>query len=246
MEAFLSALPSLPVLAAVFAIVTAAAVVQAGLGMGFGIMAAPLLALVAPQFVPVPCIWMGLFTAAWTALAERQGIVWPEVGLGALGRLAGVAAGVGLIAALADAVSFSLIFGLMVGAAVLITLLGRPLPFTRPNMMAMAAVSGVMGTITSVGAPPMALVYQGRSPRAARPTLAGFFTVGCALSLGGLHLAGFAGGQDLLLALLMLPPMLLGLWIAGRTQARFDSRFRPFLLAISGGAAVLLIARGLM
>ncbi len=246
MEAFLSALPPAPILAAVFVIVTAAAVVQAGLGMGFGIMAAPLLALVAPEFVPVPCIWMGFFTAAWTALAQREGIVWAEVGLGSLGRLAGVAAGVGLLAALADAVSFSLIFGLMVGAAVLITLLGRPLRFTRPNMLAMATLSGVMGTITSVGAPPMALVYQGHTPQAARPTLAGFFAVGCVISLAGLHLAGFARLHDLTLALLMLPPMLFGLWIAARTQARFDSRFRPFLLAISGGAAVLLIARGLM
>jgi uncharacterized membrane protein YfcA len=244
-EASLSALPSLPVLAAVFAIVTAAAVVQAGLGMGFGIMAAPLLALVAPQFVPVPCIWMGFFTAAWTALAQREGIVWTEVGMGALGRTAGVAAGVSLLAALADTVSFSLIFGLMVGAAVLISVLGRPMPFTRPNMMAMAALSGVMGTITSVGAPPMALVYQGHSPRAARPTLAGFFAVGCLISLAGLHLAGFASMNDLALALLMLPPLLAGLWIATRLQTRFDSRFRPFLLAISGGAAVLLIARGL-
>jgi uncharacterized membrane protein YfcA len=245
-QALVSALPEAPVLAAVFVIVAAAAVVQAGLGMGFGIIAAPLLALVAPQFVPVPCIWMGFFTAAWTAAADRAGIVWAEVGLGALGRTAGVAAGVGLMALLADAVSFSLVFGLLVGAAVLISVLGRPMRFSRPAMMAMAALSGVMGTITSVGAPPMALVYQGRSPGAARPTLAGFFAVGCLISLAGLALAGFAGFGDLALALVMLPPMLLGLWIARRLQGRFDSRFRPFLLAISGGAAVLLIARGLM
>ena len=245
MDTVWAALPAAPVLAAVFAIVTAGAVVQAGLGMGFGIMAAPLLALVAPQFVPVACIWMGLFTAGWTALAEHRGIAWAEVGLGSLGRLAGVALGVGLMAVLLDAGTFSLVFGLMVGAAVLITLAGRPMAFTRPRMVAMATVSGVMGTITSVGAPPMALVYQGRSPRAARPTLAGFFTVGCALSLAGLGLAGFAGWRDLLLALLMLPPMAFGLWIAARSQARFDARFRPFLLAISGAAAVLLIARGL-
>lgn len=246
MEAFFTALPSPMVLAAVFAIITAAAVVQAGLGMGFGIMAAPLLALVAPQFVPVPCIWMGFFTASWTALAERQGIVWPEVGLGSLGRVPGVMAGVGLLAVLADTVSFSLVFGLMVGAGVLISLFGRPLPFTRPNMMAMAALSGTMGTITSVGAPPMALVYQGRAARAARPTLAGFFSIGCIMSLAGLYLAGFGTMQDLVLAFLMLPPLLFGLWIAARTQARFDTRFRPFLLTISGAAAVLLIVRGLM
>lgn len=246
MEAYFAALPSVPLLAAVFGIVTAAAVVQAGLGMGFGLMAAPLLALIAPQFVPVPCIWMGFFTSAWTALSQREGIVWAEVGMGSLGRTAGVTAGIGLLAALSDPASFSLIFGLMVGAAVLITLLGRPLPFTRPNMMAMAALSGAMGTITSVGAPPMALVYQGRSPRAARPTLSGFFAVGCTISLAALYLAGFGGWQDLTLALVMVPPMLFGLWIAARTQARFDNRFRPFLLGISGGAAVLLIVRGPM
>lgn len=245
MDALLSGLPPAPVLVGVFAIVTAAAVVQAGLGMGFGIMAAPLLALVAPQFVPVACIWMGLFTAAWTAAANRQGIAWAEVGLGAIGRGVGVAVGVWLIAALSELVSFSLVFGIMVGLAVLITVAGRPMAFTRPRMVAMATLSGVMGTITSVGAPPMALVYQGRAPHAARPTLAGFFTVGCVLSLAGLTLAGLAGLRDLLLALLMLPPLMFGVWIAGRTRTRFDARFRPLLLAISGGAAVLLIVRGL-
>jgi uncharacterized membrane protein YfcA len=245
-ETLLAALPPAPALAAVLAIVTAGAMVQAGLGMGFGLMAAPLLALVAPQFVPVPCIWMGFFTASWSTLAERDAVVWSEVGLASLGRVVGVAVGVGLLSLALGAGVFSLVFGVMVGLAVLITLAGRPLPFTRANMLAMAAVSGAMGTVTSVGAPPMALVYQGRAAQVARPTLAAFFAVGTALSLAGLYLGGFAGLQDLFLALVMLPPLLAGTWIAARGRARFDRRYRPLLLAVAGSAAVLLIVRGLI
>jgi uncharacterized membrane protein YfcA len=245
-EGAIAALPSPPVLAAVLAIVAAGAMVQAGLGMGFGLMAAPLLALIAPQFVPVPCIWMGFFTATWSTVAERQGVVWSEVGLASLGRVAGVTVGVGLLSLAMGAGAFSLVFGVMVGLAVLITLAGRPMAFTRPNMLAMAAVSGAMATVTSVGAPPMALVYQGRAPQLARPTLAAFFSVGTAMSLAGLYLAGFAGLQDLFLALVMVPPLLAGTWLAARGRARFDRRYRPLLLAVAGAAAVLLIVRGLI
>lgn len=241
----LTLLPPLWVIGAVFVIVTAAAIVQAGLGMGFGIMSAPLLALFAPDMVPVPTLWIGLAMSAWTAALERPGIVWSEVGFGSVGRLAGVVLGIWLIALTADRVEFSLVFGGMIGLGVLLTLSGRRLRFNRPNFLGMATLSGMMGTITSVGAPPMALIYHSRPSQEARPTLAAFFAIGCALSLGGLYLWGLGSLRDLLLAGLLVPPMLLGMLLARRMRARFDSRYKALLLAIAGGASVLLIIRGL-
>jgi hypothetical protein len=109
----------------------------------------------------------------------------------------------------------------------------------------MATVSGIMGTITSVGAPPLAIVYQDRPAAEARPTLAAFFALGCGISLAGLYLSGWADWRNFMLAIVMAPAMLAGLAVARRIGGRFDRRYRPALLAISGTAAIVLIARGL-
>ncbi|MGF0540200.1 TSUP family transporter [Agrobacterium sp. ES01] len=231
-------------LAAVFAIVVAAAIVQAGLGMGFGLTAAPLLALIDPQLVPAPTLFLGMITAVWGAWRERDAIVWSEVGLGVTGRLCGVFAATFVLAALPNRDTFTLLFGLMIAAAVLLSVIGWKLVFNRTTLLAMSVISGLLGTITSVGAPPLALIYQDRSPAQARPTLSAFFAIGCILSLGGLYVSGWAGLHDLMLAALMLPPMLLGTFIARQFGARFDKRFRPALLAVSAAAALILILRG--
>ncbi|MFN3938490.1 MAG: TSUP family transporter [Gemmobacter sp.] len=241
------AVPLPPLLMALaFLIVAGAAAVQAGLGFGFGLAAAPLLALMTPDVVPGPVLWVGLLTSIAAAWADRAGIVWPEVWLGSLGRLVGVVIAVAVMARTGSGPGFQVVFGGMVGCAVVLSLVGRRLPSGRGPLVGMATVSGVMGTITGVGAPPMAMVYQGRSAAAARPTLAAFFSIGVALSLAGLHLGGLAGWRDLWLALLMVPPMLLGTVIGRSLRGRIDTRWRLAMLVISATAAVVLILRGIV
>lgn len=232
--------------AIIFAIVVFASVVQFGLGMGFGLTAAPLLALLDPMLVPAPTLTIGMITSGWGAWRERALIHWPEVGTASLGRLAGVALAAAILTGLASREAFALIFGLMIGAAVLLSVIGLRLRFTRANLLAMALLSGLMGTITSVGAPPLAILYQDRGAAAARPTLAAFFAIGCAMSLIGLFISGWAGWRDFGLAALMLPAMVLGALAARGLKGRFDRRYRPLLLGVAGTAAIVLILRGLV
>lgn len=232
-------------LAGALMIVFFAAIVQIVLGMGFGLTAAPLLALLDPALVPAPILALGVFTAGWGAWRERDGIRWPEVGLGTVGRFVGVLAGTAVLALVSDTDTFLLVFGLMIGLAVALSASGLKLPFNRLSLLAMCWISGLMGTITSVGAPPLALIYQHRQVGHARPTMSAFFSLGCLLSLAGLFASGWAGAEQLLLAAMLAPAMLAGLFAAGRLRGRFDARFRPLLLAISGTAAVMLVLRGL-
>lgn len=232
-------------LTAIFFIVVAASIVQAGLGMGFGLASAPLLALLDPRLVPGPVLIMAVVTSLWAVWRERDAIRWDELRIGIAGRIAGVVAGSLLLANLANPQLFMLVFGLMIGSAVLLSASGWRLPFNRLTLLTMCSFSGLMGTITSVGAPPMALIYQNRSSREARPTLAAFFSIGATLSFLGLYISGWVGLNDFLLALFMVPPMLIGTFIARRLSTSFDSRFRPILLTIAGVAAAMLIYRGL-
>ncbi|ARE38344.1 hypothetical protein RGUI_0203 [Rhodovulum sp. P5] len=238
-------LPSLWLVAPILLIVFAGAIVQFGLGLGFGLVAAPLLALLDPGFVPVPTLLIGLATSSLAAWRERSAIVWPEVWTGTAGRAVGVALAALLLVRLPDRETFGLVFGAMTGLAVALSLAGLRLRFSRPRLVGTSLVSGIMGTITSVGAPPMAMIYQDRPGAEARPTLSAFFALGCVLSLTGLFWAGWFRLHDLALAALMVPGMLAGFAVSARLRGRFDRRYRPALLTVSGLAALMLIVRGL-
>ncbi|MCV2870210.1 sulfite exporter TauE/SafE family protein [Defluviimonas sp. WL0002] len=244
MEPILAGSPLL--LAAVLGIVFFAAIVQAGLGMGFGLAAAPLLALLDPELVPAPALILGFASSLWVALQAPPLIQWREVWTGTAGRIAGVALAATFIAGTSDPRAFSLAFAGMIGLAVVLSAAGWRLRFSMPKLVALAALSGLMGTLTSVGAPPLALIYKDRPPREARATLAAFFTLGCAASLAGLWGAGRLGWGDAGLAALMAPAMVAGLWTARRFDGIFDRRYRGLMLAASALAAVLLTLRAIL
>lgn len=227
-------------------VVAAASFIQAGLGMGFGLTAAPLLALLSPKLVPAACLYLGCATSSWGAWRERGGIVWGQVGIAAMGRAAGVLLSSVILSTIASRDHFDLVFGSMIALAVALSLLGWRPPLNRRSLLGMGFVSGAMGTITSVGAPPLALIYQHQPPAHARPTLAAFFAIGCAMSLVGLHLIGWAGRREFMLALTLVPAMLVGTLIGRRFGMRFDRRYRPLLLAVSGVAGAALMLRGIL
>lgn len=230
---------------AVLAIVAIGAIVQAGLGMGFGLSVAPVLALIDPVLVPAPALYLGMATAIVGAVSERQYIIWPEVGLGMLGRCTGIVLGLFVLLYLTERSTFSLVFGIIILFAVMLSIAGWSLKMTIPNLLSMGVISGFTGVITSVGAPPLALIYQGQPAQSSRPTLAAFFAFGGAISLLALYGAGWAGLEAFYLALFMAPAAIVGTLIGRRMRGRFDNRYRPALLGIAAVASVLLIIRGL-
>jgi len=230
---------------AVLAIVVAGAVIQAGLGMGFGLSAAPVLALLDPALVPAAALYLGMTTAIIGSVSERGTIAWREVAVGMVGRTTGIVFGLGvLIFLVSDRSVFQLVFGSIIAIALVFSVLGWQLKLNTFNLIAMGWVSGFMGVITSVGAPPLALIYQSQSPDRARPTLATFFAFGGFVSLSGLYAAGLAGWDDLWMALFMAPAALAGTLIGRRMRGGFSQRYRPFLLGVAAIAATLLILKG--
>ena len=191
--------------AVVVIVVFAGAVVQAGLGMGFGLSVAPLLALIDPIMVPTAALFLGAATSIAGAWAEREHIVWREVGIGFSGRFIGILVGGWVLLSLTDVKLFSLVFGCTILCAVLLTKIGWQLALSSFSLVTMGLVSGFMGIITSVGAPPLALIYQNRPAIPSRPTLATFFALGGAFSLIFIFASGRGGWVDVQMALFMAP-----------------------------------------
>ncbi len=104
-------------------------------------------------------------------------------------------------------------------------------------------MSGFMGTSSSIGGPPMALLWQHQDVALIRANLAAFFTVSCLMSLVILAPLGQFGMRQLVLGLPLLPATFIGFLIARASMRRVPHRQLRFaslgLCAVTGLAAVL-------
>ena len=134
----------------------------------------------------------------------------------------------------------------MVLASVLLTIKAVQVPVSRVSLVTVGFVSGVTGTTTSIGGPPMALLYQHRDPVQIRSTLAVYFVFGAGFSLVGLAFAGSLDHQTLLLGLLMAPFLVLG-FVGSRLLHRVVAahHIRGGVLLVCGTSAAVLLAKSL-
>lgn len=227
------------------AAIFAATAVQYALGIAFGLIAAPLLALISVVFVPVPVLMLTFVTAIAALRSEWSGIHWNEVWSAITGRALGSVAGVAVLSMIPDEKTFMLVFGVIIALAVAVSLSGFRIPFNLVSVGAAGLFSGFSAAITSVGGPPMAVVYQRRSAAEARPSLQTYFAIGAFVTLCILGLSGHVKGEDLARAALMLPGLAAGYLTGPLLRARIDRSFRMLLLSTAAIAALLLIWRGL-
>lgn len=226
-------------------IVMFAAILQVSVGMGFGMLASPLIALVRPDLIPASILLMGMVVAFAGAWKERANISLSELKLGISGRILGSFGALVALALIRDIDSFLILFGILVLVAVGLTASGLKIAFTGKSLFHLSVVSGLMGTITAVGAPPMAIIYHDRPPSNVRPTLNAFFGAGSVLGLAGLGLTGWLSVTDFIAAAMFLPAMFAGIWFAEPFKLIPTIWLSRILLSLSAVAAVSLIARGL-
>ncbi|WP_373454162.1 sulfite exporter TauE/SafE family protein [Bordetella genomosp. 1] len=224
-------------------VVLAAAVAQGIGGIGFAMLAAPVAALFFPQLAPGPLLTLGGFISLLGALRERAAIDWRYVGYTLTGRCAGTLLAVYAMARFAPDLMGTL-FALAILAGVAISVAGVRLPCSPRSLCGAGLASGVMGTLTSIGAPPLALVMQHETPARLRATIGIILFIGASFSLGMLNLTGHYGVPQFLLSVFLLPFLLLGFALSGRLKAVLAPRVvRRFLLAICAAGAVVVLVQ---
>lgn len=217
------------------------ACIQGTLGFGLGLIAAPVLALVDKDLIPGPLLLIGVATTTTVFLRERGAVDWRGMKWAIVGRVVGTGIGAWAVVAFSKdalivALSLSVILGVVMSVA------GWNFRPTTPSLIGAGTLSGIMGTLTSIGGPPMALVYQKESAQRLRSTLAGFFLVGATLSVASLFAGGEFGWHELRLGLALIPGLVIGLG-SSRKVARFlDNRYtRPAVLGFSALSSLTLL-----
>ena len=117
------------------------------------------------------------------------------------------------------------------------------IPINRLSQAGAGLFGGLMGTASSIGGPPMALLYQREAGPVIRSTLGATFLVGTGLSLVTLIAAGEVRSEHWTFGVAMIPSVLLGLFASRYLHGFLDRGWiRPCVLALCGtaGAAVVV------
>ncbi|MFI0371216.1 sulfite exporter TauE/SafE family protein [Actinomadura sp. 1N219] len=222
------------------------AIVQGSVGLGVGLVATPIVTMLYPSLMPgtilVLSVVLPLATLAQeVGHADLRGIGWAFGG-----RLAGTPLGVLLVVAVPTR-ALGIVIGVVVLAALAAATWSREVPRNRRTLTTAGIISGITGTASGIGGPPVALLYQRESGPRVRATLAVFFTAGALLSLTTLALAGRLPARQVTAGLELLPFVLAGFLAAAPLRRYLDAgHLRVALLIVVGASAMTLIIRNLI
>ena len=229
--------------AVVSAMVVAASFIQGSTGVGFALLVAPVLGLLAPAMLPVAVLVLMLPLNLYIAWRERSALDLKSGAWITAGRLAGTFGGLWVLVAL-SASHLNILIGVSTIAAAAATL---AMPVFRPGrsvFVAAGLITGVTETATGIGGPPLALVYQHHPVAVMRSTIALCFLVGELISLAFLWHAGRIGEAQLIGAAQLLPALGVGaalsLWVHQRVNPR---GLRIFVMSFSIVSGLVLVLR---
>ncbi|MGF1679859.1 sulfite exporter TauE/SafE family protein [Photobacterium makurazakiensis] len=219
--------------------------IQSTVGFGMAIVAAPIVFIFEPRFVPGVITLVGLVLALINMWQYRSMLSFKGLGAAFVGRVPGtIVAGVMLLYISVE--SLSLVLGVGVLLAVAISLLKVRVRPTNKSLFWAGFVSGVMGTSTSIGGPPMALVLQHAEAGKLRANLAGFFAFSCVLSLITLSATGHFSWWHFKYGMMIMPVPVLTSLFAYRIQHLIKAEWlRYALLVLCSVAGVISIWQGI-
>lgn len=227
-------------------VVVFSAWVQGAVGFGYALVSAPLLALVSPTLVPGPIMLSSLVLSLASGIRERHSIDRRGVSVALAGRVPGVVLGASALAWLPEA-TMNVVFGGAVLLAVALSVSGLRLPMTATTLLGSGFLSGVMGTMTSIGGPPIALVYQDADGPRLRSTLNTYFAIGSAMSIPALAVAGHFGSRELVDGLMLLPATAIGFALSGASRAYLDrGRTHTAVMGVATVSALAVIVKTLL
>lgn len=222
------------------------ATLQGSVGFGLGFVGAPLLMLIDPIFIPGPLLLNGAVLTMLLTHRERHSVVVAEIKWAVVGRLVGVLLAVNIVTSVSTE-ELSLMLGVLVLALVALSISGLHFEPAWGSLVTAGTLSGFAGTIASVGAPPMAIVYQNSSGPRVRGTLSAFFVAGTLMSISALVLVGRFGLNEAWVGVRIMPGLLIGFLASRRLAGLLDrGHTRKAVLGLSAMGGALLVIRELL
>ncbi|QIK72000.1 sulfite exporter TauE/SafE family protein [Propioniciclava coleopterorum] len=222
------------------------AAVQGYIGFGFGVIAAPVVAFLAPELIPAALIIGSIPLPFMTLAREGRSVDWRALGWIMVGTLPATLLGAWIVAAVPARV-LQVIVGIVVLLVAVLPLF-RIEPRRGPaTLISAGAISSLGGTTASIGGPPIAIVLRNDTPSRARATMAVYFLMSTVVTLASLAAVGRLSATSWMVGLSMLPATLLGFGASILGGRRFsDTAFGAAVVGFSTLAAVILLIRAVI
>jgi len=226
--------------------VSVGAVVQGSIGFGLNLLSAPFVAIVVPRALPATLVLIAFPLAVTLLVREHPHVHRRALPWLVLGAVPGTTAGL-LIVGHVSSVDLAIVVGTITLLGVALSVVSPPVAVTPVTAFVAGLASNVFGTASSVGGPPVALLFQHHPGPAARATLSAFFASSALLSLVGYVLTGNITVDQLRFAAELLPFMVGGFWVSHLLRGQIDRGWlRPTVLALSAAAGTVAILRAVL
>ena len=224
-------------------IVTIGSTLQGSIGFGLGPFSVPLLLLINPIFVPGPLLLIALVLTILMYKKEKHAVNKNEIKWAVLGRIFGTITGAIVLTIISNN-DLSLLFASVILLSLIIFISGIKLRLSILNLIIVGTISGFMGTTTSIGGPPMGLLYQNEKGPRIRGTLSGIFMIGTVIALISLIIINKFWIEEFFIALILLPGIFIGYYFSRYSTKILDKGYiRPAILVISAITSIILILR---
>jgi len=216
-------------------------------GQGFGMISAPIVAMAAPEYLPATLLLIGAAVGFSASAVDPKAVTRRELPPGFAGRALGAVLAAWIAATLPDPALFAALVAGVVYLGIALSLIGVRVAIRPVSLFAAGIAAGIMGTLTAVGAPPMALLYQHETQRRSAAMQNVFFAWGMVVSILALAGVGLLGLRHIALAATLIPAALIGLALAEPLAWRVArAAIRPYALALAGLAATALLIRQIL
>ena len=230
-------------MAAAFVITVLGASVQGTIGLGFAVVTVPILSLIDPVLAPVPQLLLALPLCASAAWREWPSAQLRSVGWILLGRIPGLLIGLALLK-LASQPMLDLFIGSFVLFAAVVLAKGATITRRPRNEFLAGVLSGLGSLVSSMGGPPVGLLYQREKGPTIRATLSALFVIGIFMTVGLRWAADEIRTTDVQAACWLLPAVGLGFLLSTpMTRHLHGEALRWSVLGICSLAAFGLLGR---
>jgi uncharacterized membrane protein YfcA len=224
-------------------VVLIAAYVRGFAGFGFALISVPSLALLLPPSEVVPALFLtSMGSAAHLVPRVWSNVHWRSVRWMLLGAIVATPVGVALLSAI-PAAEMRIAIAVVVLITAVLLWQGFALKVIpgRAPAFATGIASGFLNGSAGIGGPPVVLFYFSSPATGAigRASLIVYFFVLDLAGIGATAAAGLITAKTFLLALVILPPLMLGIWAGHRKFIATDpALFRKLVLLLLIALAV--------
>ncbi|HKJ26230.1 MAG TPA: sulfite exporter TauE/SafE family protein [Anaerolineales bacterium] len=226
----------------IFIIMTIGSTLQGAVGYGLAMVVSPFLVMIEPYFIPGAMTIPATILVFLVIFRERDALDFWGLRWAIIGAAPGMLLGTYLLTRM-PVDNFVMVFAVLILVAVGLSLTKINVEPSSGVLFIAGFISGLMGILSNMSGPAIALVFQRSSGPKLRATISGYFVMSIILAFINLIPAGRMGLRELRLSLYLIPPMFVGFFLSSYVKDFLDRGYtRIAVLVVSALSAILVLS----